>query len=474
MNSYLYQQVRGRKSIIFTNSRMESELTAGALKEIAAQRKEPECFYVHHGSVSRALREETEVALKNDEKAATAIATRTLELGIDLGGLDRVIQLGALNTCSSFVQRLGRAGRRGTPAVMRFVTKNQMEGKTEFDVLPWELIQNIAIVQLYLEERWVEPFRRKRCPYSVLFHQFLSALIQKEQTPRELARSVLTMPAFQYVPPSDWLELLKHMLSQGIVEKTENGGLIPGLRGEKLTNHYSFLSVFADDSNWRVICMQREIGEIDAMPELGTVIVLAGRGWRVSEIDEHHKKVYVMPAKGKAKNNWNGGGFEIHDRIAQRMRDVLAEDAVYPYLLPEAVTALCAARKYIAKLDLEKNYTAVGDQTIMLHPWLGTGKTHTLLYLLNHTFKEDLKIQSASLVHCGMAIQMISEIPAEDFFAEFMEKIKKLNEESLIDAAPPMIHDRYDPFVPESLLKKAFVYDRLDIPGIREWAKQNR
>lgn len=470
LNSYLYGQVRGQKCLVFTNGRMESELTAGALTELAAQRKEPECFYVHHGSVSKVLCEEAEAALKSDEKAATAIATRTLELGIDLGGLDRVIQLGAPNTCSSFVQRLGRTGRRGAPAVMRFITRNQVEGEAEFDDLPWELIQNIAIVQLYLEERWVEPFCQKQCPYSVLFHQFLSALMQKEQTPRELARSVMTMPAFEHVSPSDGLELLKHMLSQDIVEKTEQGGLIPGLKGERLTNHYSFLSVFADDAGWRVIHMQREIGEIDAMPELGAIIVLAGKRWRVNEIDAQRKKAYVLPAKGKARNNWNGRSVEVHDRIVQRMQKVLIEDVIYPYLLPEAAAALRSARAWIAKLDLQARHTVVGDQEILLHPWLGTRKMQTLLYLLKNTFREDLKVQAVSPARRSMALHIVSEIPAERFMDALVERVRGVDEQSLMADAAPVIYDRYDPFVPEALLKKAFVCNHLDVPGIREWA----
>ena len=474
LNSYLYAQVRGKKCLVFTNGRMESELTAGALTEIAAQRKEPECFYVHHGSVSKVLREEAEAALKSDEKAATAIATRTLELGIDLGGLDRVIQLGAPNTCSSFVQRLGRTGRRGAPAVMRFITRNQVEGETGFDDLPWELIQNIAIVQLYLEERWVEPFCQKQYPYSVLFHQFLSALMEKEQTPRELARSVMTMPAFEHVSPSDGLELLKHMLSQDIVEKTEQGGLIPGLKGERLTNHYSFLSVFAEDAAWRVIHMQREIGEIDAMPELNAIIVLAGKCWRVSEIDEQRKTAYVLPAKGKARKNWSGGGVDVHDRIVQRMQRVLIEDAIYPYLLPEAVNVLRSAREWIARLGSEAEYTAVGDKAILLHPWLGTRKMQTLLYLLKNTFKEDLKVQAVSLARRSMALQIVCEIPVGEFMNEFLDRVKAVDEQCLVADAAPVEYDRYDPFVPEALLKKAFVYDHLDIPGIREWANRSR
>ena len=109
----------------------------------------------------------------------------------------------------------------------------------------------------------------------------------------------------------------------------------------------------------------------------------------------------------------------------------------------------------------------------MLHPWLGTRKMQTLLYLLKHTFKEDLEVQYVSLARGGMAIHIVSEIPAEGFLADFTEKIKGLDEELLIADAVPTIYDRYDPFVPEGLLKKAFVYDHLDIPGIYEWANGN-
>lgn len=468
--NYLYQQVKGQKSLVFTNSRMESEITANALSEIAAQNRAPECFYVHHGSVSKALREEAETALKDDEKQAVAIATRTLELGIDLGSLDRVVQLGAPYSCSSFVQRLGRTGRRGTPAVMRFITKSSLENEVEFDSVPWELIQNIAIVQLYLEERWVEPFYHKRCPYSVLFHQLLSALMQKEQSAKELARNVLTLPAFEHIPLSDSLELMKYMLSQEMIEKTENGGLLPGLKGERLTNHYSFLSVFADTSGWRVVYMQREIGEIDTIPEVDAVIVLAGKSWRVSEIDEQRKKAYVVPAKGKAKSKWSSGGVEIHDRIVQRMQKVLLEEKAYPYLLPEASEALRKSRDFAAKLNMKNVYTPVGDKGVLLHPWFGTRKIQTILYLLKKTLKEELKVQSISLVQDGMGIHVVSEWPAETFVIKLVEKLKEVKEVDLICDAPPLPCDRYDSFVPEVLLKKAFVYDHLDIAGVSQWA----
>ncbi|MGV2686726.1 ATP-dependent helicase, partial [Clostridium perfringens] len=101
---------------VFTNSRSDAELTTLELRRIAAKREQRDVFHVHHGSISAMLREEAEAALREGPGPAVAAATLTLELGIDLGELERVIQLGAPYSCSSFVQRLGRSGRRGDQA----------------------------------------------------------------------------------------------------------------------------------------------------------------------------------------------------------------------------------------------------------------------------------------------------------------------------------------------------------------------
>ncbi len=470
-HEYLYQQVRGHKSIIFTNSRGTSEETATALTEIAERCGEAECFYVHHGSIAKALREEAEAALRDQEKPAVAIATRTLELGIDLGSLERVVQMGAPNTCSSFVQRLGRTGRRGTPAVMRFATVQQMSDEADFDNIPWELLQNIAIIQLYLEERWVEPVERKARPYSVLFHQLLSALMQKEQTGKELARSVLTLPAFKQISPEDCLMLMKHMLETDIIEKTESGTLIPGLKGARIAEHYTFLSVFADNDGWRVVSKQREIGEIDDCPEINEVIALAGRSWLVTEIDEQRKVIYALPTKRNAKARWLSGGGGLHDRIVLRMRDILLEDTIYPYLLPEAAEALRQAQERGQKYDLQSNYTQMEGKQLLLHPWLGTKKMDTLYFLLKKTFGEELELQNASWAKANMGIYVTTELPADEFMKKLLALLKGLAADEIIPQVQPMCLDRYDPYVPETLRQQANAMNGLDVEGIRAWAE---
>lgn len=94
-----------------------------------------------------------------------------------IGDLDTTIQIGAPYTCASFVQRLGRTGRRTGKSQMLFVNTFENNSSNFFDSIPWDLIRSIAIIQLYLEERWVEPFEQKRKPFSLLVHQTLSILM---------------------------------------------------------------------------------------------------------------------------------------------------------------------------------------------------------------------------------------------------------------------------------------------------------
>ena len=468
ISDYLYQQTKGKKCLIFTNSRNETEEVVAALRSRAEQLNEPDVFFAHHGSISSLLREEAENALRESDKPAVAVATRTLELGIDLGGLDQVIQLGSPSSCSSFVQRLGRTGRRGTPAVMRFVTKHSPKGKSDFEDIPWPLIQNIAIVQLYIEERWVEPFTTKPCPYSVLFHQMVSTLMQTELTPRELAKRIYSLPAFTNVPKEDYMTLIRYMLSNEIIEQTETKTLIPGLVGEKIASDYRFLSVFADMSGYHVIYHQREIGEIDEAPEIDEVIILAGKHWLVTEIDKDRKVIFVIPSQGKTKNQWLGGGMAIDDKIAKRMQQVLLEDQVYSYLYPDAQLALAEARRLAKRYDLLAQYSTLGDRKLLIHPWLGSRKIDTLLFLLTNVFKDELRIQSVSNI-CGyMGIMVSSEYEAKVLWGKLIASLNDLSIDTITNMAPPVPIDKYDKYIPVELLRKAYAENEFDTIGLRE------
>ena len=155
---YIFEHTRGKKCLVFVNSREECETVTTTLRGYCERNREPDRFLIHHGNLSASVRETAEGIMKDDSQAMTTVTTATLELGIDIGRLERAFQIDAPWTVSSFLQRMGRTGRRGTPPEMWFVIR---EDEPEIramlpSTIPWKLLQGIALVQLYLEQRWVE------------------------------------------------------------------------------------------------------------------------------------------------------------------------------------------------------------------------------------------------------------------------------------------------------------------------------
>lgn len=177
--------------------------------------------------------------MKDDEQCMTTVTTATLELGIDIGRLERAFQIDAPFTVSSFLQRMGRTGRRGLPPEMWFVMREeQPEARAMLpETVPWSLLQGIALIQLYTEERWVEPPKTDRLPFSLLYHQTMSTLASSgELSPAALASRVLTLKSFERIDKEDYKTLLRHLIETDHIERTEAGGLIVGLAGERQIN----------------------------------------------------------------------------------------------------------------------------------------------------------------------------------------------------------------------------------------------
>ncbi|MBQ5467650.1 MAG: DEAD/DEAH box helicase, partial [Oscillospiraceae bacterium] len=240
---YIYEHTKGRKCLVFSNSREECEEVTSTLRGYCEARHEPDRFLIHHGNLSVAYRESAEFAMKEDDRPLTTCTTATLELGIDIGKLERAFQIDAPWTVSGFLQRMGRTGRRGDPEEMWFVIREEhAEARAILpETVPWRLLQAIALVQLYLEDRWVEPPREGRLPFSLLYHQTMSTLTsQGEMTAPELAGRILTLSPFRTVNQDDFRCLLEHLLETDQIQRTENGGFIVGLAGERVVNSFKF------------------------------------------------------------------------------------------------------------------------------------------------------------------------------------------------------------------------------------------
>jgi ATP-dependent Lhr-like helicase len=461
-----------RKCIIFTNSRLEAEETVAALKTIARLRGEEDHYYVHHGSISSSLRGEAEKLLRESDGPRTVAATATLELGIDIGKLDRIIQLGSPTSVSAFVQRLGRSGRRTGISQMYFCSREYPHPlPSAMEKIPWALIKTIAILQLYLEEEWLEGAEHEKLPYSLLCHEIFSILMSEgEKTPASLTESVLTLPPFSNVPKEDYRELLNHLIAGDFLEKTEDGNIIMGIQGEYIAEHYTFYSIFPEEEEYRVSWGGRDLGKINTIPPIGSGIFLGGKNWKVLHLNRRTKEIFVSPGGSSAARIWRGGGGGIYNKVARRMRRVLEEETIYPYLTPQAAERLREGRTYAGEtgmantMIIEAETDDAGISSFFLVPWLGSRSMKTLELALNkNDNKETLKITFFE-EHNQFVFFIKSKLNPREFGTELASIAKNIagSLQTLPDTEEIPFTDKYDYLLPTTLLVKQYAANMLE------------
>ena len=464
---FLYDAVKDKKSLVFSNSREETEYTTATLRQIAERRGDPDIFLIHHGNLSASLREDAEIKMKDEEIAhVVTCATVTMELGIDIGRLERVAQIGAPTTVAGFLQRLGRSGRRGAPPEMMMVFREEspLPNAPLPELIPWELLRAIAIIELYRGERFIEPPRHRHLPFSLLYHQTLSILASSgELQPKILADRVLSLPPFREVGRENYRALLIFMLEHEDIERTEEGGLIIGLRGERIISGYRFFAVFKDSDDYTVRCQSDEIGTITNPPPVGDRFALAGRVWEVTDIDMPRRLVYVQKVKGKMEVSWPGDSGEIHTRLLEKMRDVLLGQEQYAYLLPNAAARLATARRVAHATGMDKSLLlSIGGSSWVLFPWLGTRAFRTLKrYLRREAGRLGISdIQSEGC--CYLTFKGKGDL-RNGFLRAIGEDLSRKGmdtTEMLADGETPFF-DKFDEYIPADLLKKGYIADRL-------------
>ena len=463
---YMYDCVKDRKSLVFSNSREETEYLTATFRQIAAARKEQDIFLIHHGNLSAAIREEAETKMKDEDSLVVTCATVTMELGIDIGRLERVLQSESPHSVSSFLQRLGRSGRRGQPPEMMMVFREEdpLPNTPLPQLIPWELLRAIAIVQLYIEERFIEPPNLRQMPMSLLFHQTLSVLAASgELTPKMLAERILTLPPFYGVSREDYRTLIVSMVQQEYLEMTEEKGLIVGLRGEQLIKSFKFYAVFKDSEDYTVRCGSDEIGTITTPPPVGDRFALAGRVWEVEELDIAHKLIYVKSVLGKMEVSWPGDFGEIHTKIQERMRRVLLEDTVYPYLKENARQRLENARHVARNTGmLQHSLVHLGGFSWCLFPWLGTRSFRTCRkYLKKHA--RELGISSIEFEGCNYMTFKLETLNAAEWLEMLAQKVRRegIDCMALMESGEVPAFEKYDDYIPPELLRRAYAIDRL-------------
>ncbi|MCL1863749.1 MAG: DEAD/DEAH box helicase [Defluviitaleaceae bacterium] len=464
---YLFKQTLDKKTIIFTNSREETEFVLANLREIALRNKSPDIYRVHHGNVSALLRETTEDEMKNDDEKIVTGATVTLELGIDIGSLDQAVQIGAPMNVASFAQRLGRCGRRGQipQLLFTFVESIKIDSSDILGPINWEFIRTIGIVELYTREHWLEPIYPRRFAYNLLYHQTLSHLKSSgELSPAALATAILSLGAFRDIPQEDYKILLAHLIDTNQLEKTERGGIIIGREGEKSVNSHKFLTVFIAPEYLLVKDENRTIGTVDKVYPVGIRFALAGMTWETIDVNVKSKVIFVKRVPGISVVDWDvKGEIDIHTTLSQKIRSVLESDDMYPYLSERCQSRLAEIR-YIARNCgiLVNLVTQLADKRFAIFPWVGTRQMFTLHYMLSHRkIKNKLPWMTCPYLEVqfdGTATEL------EEIIYEIMENKPNMYDLPLPDNA--QVIGKYNEFIPQKLLRKQFIEDYLDFEGL--------
>ena len=380
---HLFQNTRGSSNLIFGGSRRTVEATADRLRRRCDDGKLPNEYFPHHGSLSKSLREDLELRLKDGQLPTTAICTSTLELGIDIGSVKAVAQIGAPRSLSSLRQRLGRTGRRkGVPSILRiYIREPRITQKSSvLDRLRSPTIRAVAAIQLLLKG-FVEPPGRSGEIGSTIVHQILSVIVERGGIrPADLYQLLCGPGPFAQITESDFAALLKHMGHKDValLEQAPDGVLMLAAEGEKIAQSRDFFAIFESSQEWRIISEGHELGTlpISTPVHIDSLIVFAGRRWIIRTIDDAVNTLIVAPHPGGVVPKFERGHFEsIHDKLAAQMRSVYLSDDVPAYLNATAAELLLEGREVFRDHGLDRQNMLQEDRDLHVFLWRGSQAT---------------------------------------------------------------------------------------------------
>jgi ATP-dependent Lhr-like helicase len=378
----VYERTRGRDNLVFSNSRSQVEQYADLLRRRCERERVPNEFWPHHGNLAKSLREDVERMLREPTKPTTAVCTSTLELGIDVGTVSSVGQIGAPFSVAAMRQRLGRCGRRpGDASGLRlFISERSLEGGARLeDELREETVQAVAVVELLLD-RWYEPPVDGALHLSTLVQQVLSTIAQHGGAKAgDIWRALCASGPFKCDQPT-FLDLLRGLAAREVIQQVGDGDLILAPKGERIVGHYSFYAAFATPEEYRLIADGVEIGSlpISFSPPEGSHLIFGGRRWTVLSVDHERRVILVRPSEAGRVPVFHGGGGEIHDGIRARMREVYASEEMAAYLDPTAGRLLNEGRRAFRELGLDRRQLIEQPHAAMLFPWAGDRVMNTL------------------------------------------------------------------------------------------------
>ncbi|MDU0314105.1 DEAD/DEAH box helicase [Phycicoccus sp. M110.8] len=459
---HLFRVLRGRDNLVFANSRANVETYTDLLSRASEALRVPNEFHAHHGNLSKDLREHVEARLKDPATPTTAVCTSTLEMGIDIGSADSIAQIGAPFSVSALRQRIGRAGRRGKPGVLRmYITEPEVTPTTSApDRIRAQLVQSIAMVDLLLD-RWYEPPSTGALHLSTLTQQVLSVIAQRGGAHAgQLFDALCRTGPFHRVDQATFIALLRDLGAAELIEQDASGLLLHGRIGERLANHYSFYSAFTTSEEYRLVADGRTLGSLPIEHPLmpGTYILFGGRRWQVVSVDTRGHVIQLTAAAGGRPPAFSGGSGHIDDTVRRRMRDVYRSPDVPAYLDATATDLLDEGRRAFHQLRLHLHSVLPDGNSAQLFPWRGDKVMNTLAVVLaaqgHRVGQEGVSLSVAGITARDLH-QLIRDLAGTD----------PPDAEALAATVSNTAVEKYDEFLSPTLAARAYAASQLDVAG---------
>ncbi|EKD37903.1 MAG: hypothetical protein ACD_75C00946G0001 [uncultured bacterium] len=459
----LFETLRGSSNLIFANKRQSVEYFADLLRNMCEEQCLPNEFWPHHGSLSKGLREDAEAAIKDKSRPVSIVCTSTLEMGIDIGSVVSIAQVGVPPSVASMRQRLGRSGRRDSdPAILRiYIQEDELTEKSDpSDCLRSGLVQTIAMVRLLLA-KWYEPPPYGGLHLSTLVQQMLSLIAQYGGVTAAQAYNVLCKNGpFPFVSQHMFGDFLRSLGDQRLIMQASDGLLLHGQLGERIVNHYSFYTAFSTPEEYRLVSGDRTLGTlpIDRPVAVDSLLIFGGRRWLVVEVDSAKKVIVLKPAKGGIPPRFDGQAGWVHDRIRQEMFAVYSEKSVPVFLDVQAKKLLAEARDNFNRFDLANTRVLAQGRTTYLYCWMGDRVMDTLAAMLS--------AKGMKAANKGIAIAVTNASPDE--VQKCLRALQKEGVPDVYELARSVANkaiEKYDLFLTDELLSADFAVSKLDADG---------
>lgn len=473
----IFRLCRGDSHLVFANSRSRTESIAAQLRDLCEKQVVPNEFFPHHGSLAKELREDLEARLQKENLPTTAICTMTLELGIDIGKVNSVIQVTAPHSVSSLRQRLGRSGRRNSPSVLRMlITENELSANSNIvDGLRLELVQSLAMIRLLILENWFEPADSGQMHLSTFLHQILAVITQWGSVRADQLYSLFCEQGpFKKITIQHFKRLLYHMGKVQLLQQLGSGELVLGIEGERITNSYTFYAVFKTPDEFRIVAGSKTLGTlpVDSLILKDQHIIFGGRRWKVTDIDEDKKVIYVVITKGGKPPKFNGGGMSIHDKVRQEMLKIFSAGDYRIEVGNQKIDFMDKLGRQLfqegsyhfkeAKIDNNPIYQ--NGSNCYIFTWMGDKVVNTLTVILVKSgfecsnFAGVIEVQNSNTIELkNCLIGLLKEdLPNETELASVLTTQQKLLE-------------KYDEYLPEDLLNECYGQKAFDSLAAKQW-----